>query len=60
MGSHNHWSYPSSEIPEMMLKSALFGLPKAVAKSEVNFGKNSRWNPNIGTSLHLVETIIYV
>lgn len=37
----------------------LFSLPKADAKSEVDFGKNSRWNPNIGAFLHLVETIVY-
>lgn len=38
----------------------LFDLPKADAKSEVDFGKNSRLNSNIGAFLHLVETIVYV
>lgn len=38
----------------------LLGLPKADAKGEEGFGKNPRLNPNIGTFLHLMETVIYV
>lgn len=45
---------------EVEVNIQFFGLPKADAKSEVDFGKNSRLNPNIGAFLHLVETIVYV